>query len=141
MCFFAVIQIGGKEKTTEESGFSPQILSQPIWMPTQSQVCFLFIYSVTVQLPNRNTNTHIPPMCLYLPFSFWLSAPLPDLPEQFLIASLFLIAFTSSTVAYVEKSATPEETSLEIKAEPEPVYIDEVTRFLMNMDLSAHAAS
>ncbi|XP_005814101.1 signal transducing adapter molecule 2 [Xiphophorus maculatus] len=28
-------------------------------------------------------------------------------------------------VAYVEKSATPEETSLEIKAEPEPVYIDE----------------
>ncbi|MEQ2313344.1 hypothetical protein AMECASPLE_001015 [Ameca splendens] len=28
-------------------------------------------------------------------------------------------------VAYVEKSATPEETSLETKAEPEPVYIDE----------------
>ncbi|KAM6934252.1 signal transducing adapter molecule 2 [Xenentodon cancila] len=28
-------------------------------------------------------------------------------------------------VAYVEKTATPEETSLEAKAEPEPVYIDE----------------
>uniref|UniRef100_A0A3Q2EGG6 Signal transducing adaptor molecule (SH3 domain and ITAM motif) 2 n=1 Tax=Cyprinodon variegatus TaxID=28743 RepID=A0A3Q2EGG6_CYPVA len=29
-------------------------------------------------------------------------------------------------VAIIEKSATPEETSLETKAEPEPVYIDEV---------------
>lgn len=29
-------------------------------------------------------------------------------------------------VAYVEKLATPEETSLETKVEPEPVYIDEV---------------
>ncbi|XP_017276680.1 signal transducing adapter molecule 2 [Kryptolebias marmoratus] len=28
-------------------------------------------------------------------------------------------------VVYVEKTATPEETSLETKAEPEPVYIDE----------------
>lgn len=79
-------------------------------------------------------------MCLYLPFSVCLSAPLPDLPGS-RCASLFLIAFASSTVAYVEKSATPEETSLEIKAEPEPVYIDEVTRFLMNMDLSTHTAS
>lgn len=35
-------------------------------------------------------------------------------------------------VAIIEKSATPEETSLETKAEPEPVYIDEVTHFFIN---------
>jgi len=29
-------------------------------------------------------------------------------------------------VVYVEKTASPEETSLETKVEPEPVYIDEV---------------
>ena len=31
-----------------------------------------------------------------------------------------------SAVAYVEKAATPEETSLEARVEPEPVFIDEV---------------
>lgn len=33
-------------------------------------------------------------------------------------------------MAYVEKAATPEETSLETKVEPEPVFIDEVLHFL-----------
>lgn len=31
-----------------------------------------------------------------------------------------------STAAYVEKTSTPDETPLDTKAEPEPVYIDEV---------------
>lgn len=35
---FTVIQTGGKERTTEELGFSPPTLSQPIWMQSQSQV-------------------------------------------------------------------------------------------------------
>lgn len=31
-----------------------------------------------------------------------------------------------SAAAYVEKTSTPEETPQDTKAEPEPVYIDEV---------------
>lgn len=31
-----------------------------------------------------------------------------------------------SAVAYVEKTSSPDETILDAKAEPEPVYIDEV---------------
>lgn len=38
-CFcFLVIQTGGKERTTEEWGFSPPTLSQPIWTLSQNQV-------------------------------------------------------------------------------------------------------
>ena len=37
-----------------------------------------------------------------------------------------------SVVAYVEKAASPEETSLEARMEPEPVFIDEVPRPLVD---------
>ena len=33
-------------------------------------------------------------------------------------------------MTYVEKTSSPEETSLETKVEPEPVFIDEVLHFL-----------
>lgn len=38
MILFIAIQTGGKERTTEEWGFSPPTLSQPIWMLSQRQV-------------------------------------------------------------------------------------------------------
>lgn len=42
MLLFTVIQTGGKERTTEELGFSPPTLSQPIWMQSQRQVGFFY---------------------------------------------------------------------------------------------------
>lgn len=42
-----------------------------------------------------------------------------------------------SSELYVEKTATPEEMNLETKAEPEPVYIDEVSHVLLHIHLHA----
>lgn len=46
-------------------------------------------------------------------------------------------------MAYIEKTVSAEETVLETKAEPEPVYIDEVFYFIMLFffffyDLNSH---
>lgn len=48
--------------------------------------------------------------------------------------------FPSSEVS-VEKTSTPEELNLETKAEPEPVYIDEVSHFLLHIHLQTQFTS
>lgn len=47
---FIAIQTGGKERTTEEWGFSPPTLSQPIWMLSQRQV------SLSVESESKHCN-------------------------------------------------------------------------------------